>query len=508
MNEADARATLLVRAWETAPTGSVTWSDEDRVWASRAAARAEGEQAPPEAFIAARARLALGRIAEREPAVPRALRALQWRPWIAWALAAVSLVLGLATDAFGASREVNLLAPPLLALMAWNLAVYAASLFRRFAGRSVAGPLIRLAAPLPGRLARLGAPPRGSQEAGKGAASALARFAGEWTRASGRLHAGRVARTLHLSAIAFALGALAGMYLRGLAFAYRAGWESTFLDAEQVRAILGVVLGPASALTGIGLPDAAALQAMRLPGPGAEAAPWIHLYAVAVALVVVLPRLALAARELAIERRLAARFPLPLDEPYFATLARSHRGEATTVVVLPCNHRPSPAARQALRDLASRLFGPATRIELLDEVAYGDEDQAGARLREAIEHPGASGAAPGTAAAVFALVSATATPEPETHGTFVDSMAAARPAGVPLVALVDESAFVARFGDDPTASRRREERRAAWRRMLAAQRHAVAFVDLERAEPAAAERELGEALALATRSPGPVSAAR
>ena len=105
-------------------------------------------------------------------------------------------------------------------------------------------------------------------------------------------------------------------------------------------------------------------------------------------------------------------------------------------------------------------------------------------------------------------MSATATPEPETHGTFVDSMAAARPAGVPLVALVDESAFVARFGDDPTASRRREERRAAWRRMLAAQGHAAAFVDLERAEPAAAERELGEALALATRSPGPVSAAR
>ena len=136
MNEADARATLLVRAWETAPTGSVTWSDEDRVWASRAAARAEGEQAPPEAYIAARARLALGRIAEREPAVARALRALQWRPWIAWALAAISLVLGLATDAFGASKEVNLLAPPLLALMVWNLAVYAASLFRRFAGRA------------------------------------------------------------------------------------------------------------------------------------------------------------------------------------------------------------------------------------------------------------------------------------------------------------------------------------------------------------------------------------
>jgi hypothetical protein len=507
MNEADARVTLLVRAWETAPPGSVPWADEDRAWASRSAARAAGEQASDEAYLATRARLALGRITEREPAASRTLRALRWRPWAAWALAAISLVLGVATDAFGASREVNVLAPPLLALMLWNLTVYAAGLLRRVAGRSATGPLARLAAPLLARLARLGASARPAEGAGSGNAQSLARFAGDWTRASAGLNAARVARALHFSAIAFALGALAGMYLRGLAFEYRAGWESTFLDAEQVRAILGVVLGPASAITGIGLPDAAALQAMRLPGPGAQAAPWIHLYALTVALVVVLPRLALAARELAIERRLAARFPLPLDDPYFTALARSLRGEATTVLVLPCNHRLSPAAQQSLGTLAARLFGPATRTALLDEVAYGDEEAAGERLREAIERPRAPGTEPVAAAAVFALLSATATPEPETHGVFVDALAAARPAGVPLLALVDESAFVARFGDDPLAAKRREERRLAWERMLTAHGHVAAFLDLERADPAA-EREVGEALARAARASAPTSAAR
>ena len=525
MNEADARVTLLVRAWETAPPGSVSWTDEDRAWASRAAARREGEQASADAFVAARARLALERIAEREPAAARTLRALQWRPWVAWALAALSLVLGLATDAFGASREVNVLAPPLLVLMLWNLAVYATGLLRRVAGRSAAGPLARLAAPLLARLTRPGAPARPAQGAGNGNAQSLTRFAGDWTRASARLSAARVARVLHLSAIAFALGALAGMYLRGLAFEYRAGWESTFLDAEQVRAILGVVLGPASALTGIGLPDTAALRAMRLPGEGAQAAPWIHLYAVTVALVVVLPRLALAARALAVERQLAARFPLPLDEPYFTALARSHRSEATTVLVLPCNHRLSPAGQQALRALAARLFGPATRIAMLDEIAYGDEEQAGDRVRGAIERagaapersdapagreraPGAHPAEPGSPAAVFAVLSATATPEPETHGVFVDSLAAARPAGVPLLALVDESAFVTRFGDDPLATKRRDERRLAWQRMLSAHGHAAVFLDLERADPAAVEREAGEALARAARAPAPMPAPR
>jgi len=523
MNEADARLTLLVRAWETAPTGSVAWSDEDRAWASRGAALAEGEGAPADAFVAARARLAAARIAEREPAARRMLRALRWRPWAVWTLAAISLALGLATDALGASRQVNVLAPPLLALMLWNLAVYAAGAVRGIGGQAAAGPLARLLAPVLARFAGLGAPLRSGPRAEAGAqsgeqrreesghAAALARFGRDWARSSAVLNASRVARMLHLSAIAFALGALAGMYLRGLAFEYRAGWESTFLDAGQVRAILGIVLGPAAALTGIPLPDAASLHAIRLPGPGAEAAPWIHLYAVTVALVVVLPRLALAARKLAIERGLADRFPLALDEPYFATLARSHRGEAATVVVAPWNHRASPAAERALRALSARLFGPTAKADILDPVAYGDEERAGERVFAALERlresPDSS-QRQGTAAAVVALLPATATPETETHGVFVDALAAALPAGAPLLALVDASAFVTRFGDDSLAARRLEERRLAWTRMLSTRGRATAFLDLERADPAAAERELGEALARAARAATPMPATR
>src|SRR5690606_5449517 len=116
--------------------------------------------------------------------------------------------------------------------------------------------------------------------------------------------------------------------------------------------------------------------------------------------------------------------------------------------------------------LAARVFGPATRLDVREEVAYGDEEQAGERLvareRESPEGP------PEPTAAVLALLSATATPEAETHGAFVDALAAALPAGAPLLALVDESAFVARFGDDPLAAGRREQRRLAWSRMLSA----------------------------------------
>src|SRR5690606_4083180 len=118
-------------------------------------------------------------------------------------------------------------------------------------------------------------------------ATVLASFARDWTRASTPLNARRLSRLLHLAAISFALGALAGLYLRGLAFEYRAGWESTFLDASSLHALLHLVLGPAAGLTGIVLPDEARIEAMRFPAStGEQAGPWIHLHAVTVALVV------------------------------------------------------------------------------------------------------------------------------------------------------------------------------------------------------------------------------
>src|SRR5690606_42030245 len=104
MTEDDARNALLVRAWETAPPGHVEWTDDDRAWASRAAAEVEGEHAPADVFVARRARLAIERIAGRERQLHRALRAVTWRPWIGPVLAAVAFVLGAATVAIGTGK--------------------------------------------------------------------------------------------------------------------------------------------------------------------------------------------------------------------------------------------------------------------------------------------------------------------------------------------------------------------------------------------------------------------
>ena len=499
MTEDDARNTLLVRAWETAPPGRVDWTDDDRAWASRAAAEVEGEHAPADVFVARRARLAVERIAGRERKLHRTLRAVTWRPWIGPALAAVAFVLGVATDAIGTGQRINVLAPPLLAVMVWNLVVYlvlAARSLTGLVGRSVdaatgarAGRRPGLATRLLARAAHMASLP--SRNSGKAdgnatddAGSVLARFNLDWAQASARLNATRIARMLHLGAIAFAAGALAGMYVRGLALEYRAGWESTFLDAAAIRATLDVVLGPASWLTGIPLPDEARLEAMRFPQTGGEpAAPWIHLYAVSVALVVLLPRALLALRDWIVERRLATDFPLPLDDAYFSALTRSHRGEAAQVAVVPYNHQPSPQAALALRESLSTVLGPMLRLSVAPTVVYGDEDSAGGELPP--ERP---------LALVVALFSATATPEPDSQRAFVDALAASLPTGVPLLLLIDESAFVSRFGDDATARRRLDERRQAWNRLLEDQGRGPLFADLERSDAETAARKLRSAI--------------
>ncbi|HLS57535.1 MAG TPA: DUF2868 domain-containing protein [Zeimonas sp.] len=481
MTEDDARRALLVRAFETAVPPQEAWTDEDRDWASRAAAEVEGERASTETFVARRARLAVERLAARDRGVQRLMRALTWRPWVGWALVLAALAAGVAADAIGAGQRINVLAPPVLALVAWNLVVYAATGLRALAslwGRPrQPGALARLLA----RAAHAGISPRGADAGG----GPLARFAADWARASARLNATRVARILHLSAIAFALGALAGMYLRGLGLEYRAGWESTFLDAARVRALLGFALAPAAWLTGIALPDVARLEAIRFPASsGEQAATWIHLYAVTTGLAVVLPRLLLAAIARLRERRLATRFPMSLDDAYFSTLARAHSGEAASVLAVPFSHPLTPQAALGLRAMLGSAMGTQTRLIIAPTLDYGDEEAAAAALRP-VQRP----------TLVVALMSATATPEPQAHGVFVDSLSAALPAGATMLVVVDESGFVARFGDtDPTASRRREERRTAWTRFLVPHGRRPLFVDLERTDAALAGHALREAL--------------
>ena len=187
--------------------------------------------------------------------------ALKWPSWLGCLVVLGAFGLGIATDAIGSSHSVNLLAPPLMLLMLWNVSVYA---------------LIGLNAV------------RGWFTAPNSDKSSQT---DNDIRTAKRLALARGTTVMHCGAAAMAAGALTSMYWRGLVFDYQALWQSTFLSAASVHHIISMVLGPASWISGMPLPDAQALAQLRYPiSVGENAGRWMHWYAITVFLVVLLPR--------------------------------------------------------------------------------------------------------------------------------------------------------------------------------------------------------------------------
>ena len=118
MNERAARDVIVVRALETSDDAREIWSDADRVWASRAAAADVGEAATEDAFVHRRATHVLERIGKRHPAFVASTRARSLRGWIVPVVAIGAFAVGVAGVDIGPAHTINLLAPPVLALLA------------------------------------------------------------------------------------------------------------------------------------------------------------------------------------------------------------------------------------------------------------------------------------------------------------------------------------------------------------------------------------------------------
>lgn len=491
MNEYAAQEVLFIRAVEAADAAGEVLTMDDRGYAARAAAELvrwqaadQRERATAEAFVAKRAQLLAAKLAERSPKATRAVKATRWRPWIGIALPLAAFAIGAAVEHIAERRQMNILAFPLLGLIAWNVAIYvvllvsgAMSLARHSSSepgwleRLVAGAGSNIGARVPGPLAR-----------------AVANFGVDWVRRSAPLLIARAARVLHLSAALLALGAIAGLYVRGLAFEYRAGWESTFLGVDAVHAILAFFLQPAAVLIGQPLPGVEQLATLQWGsgGTGENAGRWIHLYTATVMMIVVLPRLVLAAIAAWRERRLHSRFPLSIDEPYFRRVLSDWRESPAHVRVIAYAYTPAEGASDGMQRLAAHLFGHDVRVHFARPVAFGDENRP-------VETAVGESPAPNLVIALFNLAS---TPETENHGVFLDTVRSHAPGAV--AAIVDESAYRRRLGAQAGAATRLAERRDAWTGLVATRGLRAVFVDLEAPDLSAAEYALNGQFANAT----------
>jgi hypothetical protein len=268
----------------------------------------------------------------------------------------------------------------------------------------------------------------------------------------------RASRLFHLCAAATGLGLIAGLYLRGVTLDYTAGWESTFIEAPTVHALLSIIYGPASAVTGIALPDASHLQAIRWQnGVGGErAAYWIHLLTASIALFIILPRLALVLLNTVSVWRWSIRAALPpsLAEYVQKTFGAQGALGRMAVVVIPYAYEPSEASLSELRSRLTSAIGQNGSIDVRPSVRYGDEETV---LRDLTRERAID--------VVILLLNLAATPEEENHGTVLAALrqrvTSTRPPTTLLV-MVDEHPYALRMTSSGGASERMGERRRVW----------------------------------------------
>lgn len=482
MHQSEVRAALLLAAIEADHATAVP----DRAALDAAARAATAAPFGSPEWIRSRTRLAWERLLPAGDAGSTAARA-----WLArttpvglpiLAASGIAFLVGAGIDRLAGAPYLRLVEPAIFALIAFNLGVYAVlglAVLRTKPGagavtsivlRGLARLATRMTSPPPETIARLATP------------SAWARFTADWRAATATLDAARIQAAMHAAAAALALGVIAGLYVRGLTTDYAVGWESTFLDADAMHALVHALLGPASALTGLPLPDRDTIALLRVvPGTlatgGGAAASLIHLNALSLLLAVVLPRSVLAG--FALRRALAQRRDLPLPDRLRASslsgTSVAMSGDLGRLVIVA--HGAVDRGRAAALGAALPHAGEVAIVE----VASGDEDTA---------------AWPSAVDTVLILAPMTATPEDESHGRLLARLRLALPAAR-IGIVVDTEAFERRFGQWPA---RVEERRAAWRSFATRAGVALALLDLASNDAGGWRATIDEAFAAAPRA--------
>jgi hypothetical protein len=308
MEASDLQKILLIQAVEETDRSDEVLPSAERLGATRSALGAEepppaplGTPLPPaaEGFLARRAQMLLGRLRARAPAVGRLLAVLDGSTWHERVLLVLAFAAGLLWPLLAGQQRISLFAFPLLALLAWNLCVYGLLigralmkrgdgwLFQFWLGKLYLRWVRQETQAILAQSTRFNVP----------LATGLTRFAATWWASAQELFELRARWLLHLCAALAGVGLALGYYCAAGALHHPAGWSGQAVGTGTARALLAALYGPASAITGIAIPQADALGDLRWQGGGGggDAVAWAHLIAVTAALYVIAPRLIAAA---------------------------------------------------------------------------------------------------------------------------------------------------------------------------------------------------------------------
>ncbi len=435
---------------------SIETADREGSWISFSQRRRETEAQSRELsrsedqFLSVRAARLIDRAVREHPEVRLLAGAYLARLASGIAVLLFAAIFGFVANRLGPEQSINILSFPLLGMLTWNLAVFLWEAFRLLWRRGGGGLELWLTERLKqgwGQLDRL-------SQVGL-AADCRRVFSQSWNPVAEPVHRARRKANLHLAAAVFALSLVGGMYLDGLTYEYRAIWQSTFLRAEQVQALVNAILGPASAVSGIGVPDVSDMRWSVGQGEGQLAALWIHLYAITVGLFVIGPRLGLSFLwwrwSIVRVSRIRLRDLAPI---YVDRLVAEARGQLVTVRAVSHGQVVTEVTRDRAEAAVAVQMGAPVSIEWAEPISFGHEEEFLERLKVGEGH----------LVLVFDLA---VTPEEEVHGDLVSGiLARLEGKGQHLHILLDAAAFDVNRAHLGDATERRKTREQNWRRIL------------------------------------------
>lgn len=350
--ESIARTILLAQALESCDPRCDLVSLEERNAATLAALQhpldiSADAAAADDQLVAARSGHLAGLLASRFPALGSLQHPSALLSWLGVALPVLALVAGVFTDRIANPHRVDLLSAPLLLIIGFNLLVYGAlAILAMLAIRrnpSASASLIPLLQKIDAWLSR---------QSGTRARVA-AGFYQLWHAAASHLLMYRWKAVMHLSAAAWGAGIAVSIAGRGLFVQYKVGWESTFLTAETVHSLLGIIFWLPTTLfnlTPLTLAEVAAMRNFQTDGVAGDR--WVWMYVGLTTLLVVLPRLMLAAWAAYRARGASRQLRIDMGTPYVQGVLASMRRTRLKIGIAIADERTRDQLLRLIRVVA------------------------------------------------------------------------------------------------------------------------------------------------------------
>lgn len=293
----EAAGLLYSEALEAHPP--VDWNATKSAAASRDAYAVAGDSATDKLLLTTRSKLVLSRMRESVPSlrVPQTpeIPAKTLFQVVALGLVLLGFISGALTDRLASDgATLSLLSSPCLLVLAWNILAALLALVALCRRGSTAGALTTSIARSLIKVTSTLRPTRYLPASlQKSETAAHVEWFTEWCAVRVPQLAWFIRSALHLAALAFGVGLVVSLLVRGLGTAYVATWESTWfasrpdLVANLVSALYGLV--PDIFPGVLPLPDPTAIAAMEAPASTAGA-PWLARLIWLITLVIILPR--------------------------------------------------------------------------------------------------------------------------------------------------------------------------------------------------------------------------